>query len=328
LFPPLLWFRVPARAWLVIALIAPLLAGFGLDGLRALHRARPSRILIIVGVGLFVAGLYMGLGLGFAPSIAVGMVSGGIIALCCAVYGMRTAIGRVISPSRLVNVIMLCVVVDLLAFMPLWMTWRPAEAWHTPAQRVLAEQLIALDAGRVYSPDYALEQQTAALYDLHLFGGVDPFQIDGVARAIREAGGVQYDGYSVVQPPLIGVQGDAIEMANRDAVPDADQLGAWGVTHIVARAPRTADGLTHIDTLEGLHVYAVDPQRVVAFRGHIPDWGAHDRLPPPDEVAALNRITVSWAGAGVAAFGAILLFIGFLGWRGHMRRAKIHGEGQ
>ena len=31
LFPPLLWFRVPSRAWLILALLMPLLAGFGLQ---------------------------------------------------------------------------------------------------------------------------------------------------------------------------------------------------------------------------------------------------------------------------------------------------------
>ncbi len=318
LFPPLLWFRVPARAWLVIVLIAPLLAGFGFDALLAMRRARPSLALLIAGAGLIIGGGYVYFGLGLSVLIGVSMAIGGIAALCAALYGVNGRMRRILTADMIHNLFTVCIIWELTFFSALWSQARPVDAWQTDSQRVLAERLIALDAGRVYSPDYALEQQTAALYDLRLFGGVDPFQIDGVARAIRAAGGVRFDGYSIVQPPLVGVQGDAIETANRDAVPNARLLGEWGVTHVVARAPVIADGLTYLDGVEGIMIYAVDPDWVVPLTGRIPDWTASPPI-ASDVVASLNQITLVSAGVGALALMGIILTLIFFGRRERLR---------
>lgn len=57
LFPPLLWFRVPSRAWVIVALIVPLLAAYGLDRLLAGKRAALAYpLLVVVALDLLLAG--------------------------------------------------------------------------------------------------------------------------------------------------------------------------------------------------------------------------------------------------------------------------------
>jgi hypothetical protein len=197
LFPPLLWFRVPSRAWLIIALVVPLLAGYGLD---ALLSRRLGRIAAYVVIG--------------------------------------------------------AVVVELLLTARGWIEWRERDRWLPDSQRQLAEVLLADQAQRVYSPTYSLEQSTAAVYGLSIFGGVDPFQLQVAVDAIQRSGGIAFEGYSVVQPPLIGIDGDDPATANRDALPDPAALGAWGVTHVVSAYPIAHPQLERLDAPDGVHVYA------------------------------------------------------------------------
>lgn len=57
LFPPLLWFRVPSRAWVIVALIVPLLAAYGLDRLLTGKRAVLAYpLLVLVTLDLLLAG--------------------------------------------------------------------------------------------------------------------------------------------------------------------------------------------------------------------------------------------------------------------------------
>ncbi|MBK8028850.1 MAG: hypothetical protein IPK17_04920 [Chloroflexi bacterium] len=101
-----------------------------------------------------------------------------------------------------------------------WLEWRGEEYWLPESQRELAETLIADGVDRVYSPTYSLEQQVAELYEIELFYGVDPFQLRDYVGAIQGVGGVAFEGYSMVQPPLIGVVGEDFSTANRRAQPD------------------------------------------------------------------------------------------------------------
>jgi hypothetical protein len=194
-FPPLLWFRVPSRAWVVVALIMPLLAAYGLDRLLASKR---------------VALAY--------PLIAV-------------------------------------VALDLLLAGRGWLSWR--SDWLTDDQRALAAALTDLSPGRIYSPTYSLEQSTAAEYGLRIFGGVDPFQLQIAAEAIQLGGGMGLQGYSVVQPPLLGMTGDDPATANRAYTPDPALLAEWGVSHVVSAYPIEHPQLEQAQELVGsFFIYA------------------------------------------------------------------------
>ncbi len=175
LFPLLLWFRVPSRAWVVVALILPLLATYGVDRLLASRRGALAY-----------------------PLIAV-------------------------------------MALDLLLAGRGWLSWR--SDWLTDEQRALAAALVDLSPGRIYSPTYSLEQSTAAAYDLRIFGGVDPFQLQIAAEAIQLGGGMGIQGYNVVQPPLLGMTGDDPATANRVYTPDPALLAEWGVSHVVSAYP-------------------------------------------------------------------------------------------
>ncbi|MDZ4765744.1 MAG: hypothetical protein SGI73_14440 [Chloroflexota bacterium] len=208
IFPPLLWFRVPSRAWLIIALVAPLLAAYGLDAL--LSRKNVPKALGYLSIGV--------------------------------------------------------VCVELLFTARGWIEWRGRDAWLPDSQVQLAETLIADGARRVYSPTYSLEQQTAAAYGLEIFGGVDPFQLQVAVDAIQQGGGIDFDGYSVVQPPLVGIEGDDPATANRSVQPDPVLLGQWGVTHVVSAYPISVPQLEQIDAPDDVYLYT--NRAPIVDRGH------------------------------------------------------------
>lgn len=250
--PALLWFRVPSRAWIIVALIAVLLAGYGLDGLfRELQKRGVRRLTL--------------------PLLIV--------------FGLTSA--------------------DLFLNGQHWIEWRGGENWLEP-YAPLARSLLPLNPDRIYQPAYSLPQQTAQLFYLHLFGGVDPFQIDGVARAIREAGGIADDRYSVIQPPLIGVTGDDLTHANQSATLDTSALAAWKVSHVIAPYDLNQDGLTWLDTVDGIRIYRVDAYQQdephnPAVSAAYPRWAERPDLPSATEIGRLNAATsgvhvVSWIG--------------------------------
>lgn len=306
LVPPLLWFRVPGRAWLVIALLAPLTAGFGLDRLRRLWAAGGASVrwgrLLAVGV-MALSGLCGGMALlalvELDPLIGLGVLLTGIatgLILLLAFYER-------LRPQIAAHLLIAVVCFDLLWVGTGWLEWRPETAWRTHQAGVVAA-LHADDAARLYSPDYALEQQIIFAEGLRLFGGVDPFQLRGVAVAVTVASGIDSGSYSVVLPPL--PEGDA-------SPPDAAILAAWDVSHVLATTPLTHPQLTLHAEIEGVFIYrnaayapgsaAIDPQTgwPVAWPG----------LPSPAEVARLNRLNLTAAGVGAACFILCLLLL----WR-------------
>jgi hypothetical protein len=182
-----------------------------------------------------------------------------------------------------------------------WLEWRGADSWLQPHQ-ALAERLIDLQPERIYSPTYSVEQQVAAAYHLHLFGGVDPFQLRGVVRAIEQGSGVASAGYSVVLPPLTGIATDEeITQANRDAIPNPQILADWGVSHIVAAYPIDHPQLALVDTVNDNYIYA--NQDFTTSPGQFPAWPSDwPDLPDADTVEQLNQLTVIAALVSATTF--------------------------
>lgn len=305
--PALLWFRVPARAWLVGALVLPLLAGYGLQVLMDEGRRGGGRRFMILGVGLVSAGGFSAIS-GMVPAgMAVGLLTGGGLSL---VVSARAA-GRLTS-VRLGMAALGFILIDLLAFGHGWLEWRDEQTWMPDEQRTLAEALLADDAGRIYSPTYTLEQQTAALYDLALFGGVDPFQIAAVAEAVRAGGGIAETGYNITVPPLIGAVDDgALALANRDATPRWDVLARWGVTHIVSAYALDSGEAIRIGAS---HIYRNPDPDVMALKRTIPDWAdGWQGLPEAADVKFYNAVTAFSAALSAGAFVGILILLLLIG---------------
>lgn len=291
LIPVLLWFRVPSRAWFVVALIAPLLAGYGAQWLID-HRSRVSSLIAFAGmvtaalIGGFVAVTLTSLN---GWSILVG--GGGIGAIL-----LLAKTGR-LRGERLAFALVVVVFADLAIHGVNWLEWRPQTAWLPQEQVQLAERLNELGAYRVYSPTYSLQQQVAEDYHLRIFGGVDPFQLSGIAAAVEQGSGISAQGYSVVLPPLTGVQGDDLATANRDAVPNTTILGQWGVTHVVSAYPLNLPMLEKVDQIGDAIIYANTDTVLTADADAFPAWASNqqDLLPDAATVAALNQLTLTAA---------------------------------
>ncbi|NWG17857.1 MAG: hypothetical protein HXY41_14610 [Chloroflexi bacterium] len=309
LAPGLLWFRVPSRAWLIVALALPLLAGMGLERLLALAEGRQVTAAVrrwrLVAAGLTAVVSALGL---FALAV-LKLPEAGIGALVFGGAGgaaLLLALNRRLSARRLPPVWLALVVFDLVWFGTHWVTWRGPDVWLEP-HRPLAERLIALNADRVYSPTYSLEQQVAEVYRLRLFGGVDPFQLAGIVEAVGMGGGVPSAGYSVIQPPISGVQGDDLSQANRDATIETGVLAAWRVSHVVAAYPISHSRLEWVDTMNGVYIYTNRDYRPAPAERPVPDWPpGWPNLPDADTVNGLNRLTgiaalVSAAGLAICA---------------------------
>ncbi|HEX2907474.1 MAG TPA: hypothetical protein VHO69_11470 [Phototrophicaceae bacterium] len=327
LIPGLLWFRVPSRIWLVVALFAPLLAGYGLDRLTQLvERIRSSEVmpqlarLRLGAAGLTVMVVAFGVFALLVLDIPDAIGAGALIAGGGAGLLLLLALNGKVASRRLAGLFLTLIALDLAWFGLHWVTWRGPEAWLEP-QRALAEKLVEDKAARIYSPTYSLEQQTAAVYHLRLFGGVDPFQLRGTAAAIEQGSGVYSSGYSVVMPPVTGVKGDDLSQANREAVINTEVLAEWDVSHVVAAYSIEHPRLRWLDTIDSIYIYQNQDYQPKTSANAIPDWppGWPD-LPSEPEVTRLNQLTViSWV-LSMTAFGVCLVVWGWLYYRKRPRR--------
>lgn len=289
-FPPLRWFRVPARAWFVVALIMPLLAGYGaqvlLDANASRLRKNVVALTIVVGSIAIILGVFVWITI---PQLAQSglrllLIGGGTTIVIA--WALRRK-GNI----RFVEIaVFALILIDLGWNARLWLEWRGRDDWMTP-HITLAETLRADNADRIYSPAYSLPQQVAAEYDLHLFGGVDPFQLRGIADAIETASGVGHHGYTVTQPPLIGGTGDDLSTANQSAVPDTDMLAAWQVSHVVAPYPIEHPRLTPLSISEDSYVYRNLDYRLTIPRDQVPRWVVGNGLPDTQTIERNSQLT-------------------------------------
>jgi hypothetical protein len=320
-FPVLLWFRVPARVWLIVTFLTPLLAGYGLQwllqqieaGFQAVTLVRMR--LLLVGWGAIT--LLMGI---FAMAVMPSSVSGIVLSLVglVLVIAVFLAVSGRLRPRLFSFCLVGLTVVDLSLAGYRILEWRGTDYWLDP-HRELAERLVELKPERVYSPTYSLEQQVAELYHLHVFGGVDPFQISGVVEAIGKGAGIKIENYEVVVPPLTGIQSDLeIDHANRDAVIDTVSLGQWHVSHVVAPYQMDNPRLQLIEQINGNYIYAnldyIPSQALDA----VPNWpDSWPDLPDNTTVSRLNQITQLTyliSGLGWVIFGGGFLILLRLKW--------------
>jgi len=306
LIPVLTSFRVPGRAWLLVALIAPLLAAYGVDTLRAaLSRRAAFRWaagLLIIGVTCVALGGVALLTPTLPPTMGVSaLLFGTGAALLIAV---RLS-GRLPFHAAALALLLLTGA-DLLLTARARLEWRSSTSWVDP-HLPLARALTDLQPDRIYSPTYSVPQPIAAYEYLHLFGGIDPFQIAVVSAAIQRGAGTPsgFTGYSIAQPPLLGMIGEDVRTANREQMPDPVVLAAWGVSHVVSAYPLTVPGLSPLRVIDDQHIYANDRYDPGWLRDPVTGWPTNwPDLPDPAVVRELNTLTVT--AAGVSAIGFVL----------------------
>lgn len=282
--PGLLWFRVPSRAWFIVALVVPLLAGYGLQWLmenRAGLKSQRWRMYALIGlVASLACGAFTVTSLPLPDAAGWSVLAGG----CGLAVATFLLVIRRLLPEWAALLIVIVTFADLLITGRSWLEWRGEEDWLKPYEP-LALVLIEEGAARVYSPTYSLPQQVAEAYNLRLFGGVDPFQLEGVVDAVAQAGGIERTGYSVVVPPLNDIEGDDPATANRNAVPNTELLAEWNVSHIVTAYQIDQPRLELVDEIEGRYVYRNRDYTEQSSALTLPNWS-------PSAVGLLDPLTI------------------------------------
>lgn len=303
LFPPLLWFRVPPKIWLIMTLLLPLLAGYGLERLlsRLDQRTDFPRVVRLWVVAFMLIMVLLGLlALLIIRLPLVTAVHGLIFAPLLGVI-LLLVLSSLLRGQKLAYTLIALVFVELAWLGYQYAEWRGPEVWLEPG-RPLAERLLTKDPARIYSPAYSLEQQVAVAYGLKIFGGVDPFQLKGIVDAVEQGSGVKRDGYSVVVPALVGPEGASLEEMNRDAIINTRILAEWDVSHIVAPYGIDNPRLTYADTVNGIYIYRNQDYLSDSTLPTIPDWPeSWPTLPDARTVADLNQLTLTtWLVSGIS----------------------------
>lgn len=303
--PALLWFRVPSRAWIIVALVVALLAGYGVEwsvgenGRRIRHPYRVALVILIAAAS--IAGVFTLIALPVPAaagwSLIVGAAGIGVVLL----WTSQTSPPNPSVWRAGAMILVVIIVIDAVIIGRGWVEWRSADDWFDPYVP-LAERLIALEPGRIYAPAYSLPQSVAELYGLRLFGGVDPFQVAAVTDAINAAGGVNDTGYSVVVPPISDITDEDLATANQGARLDVSALATWGVSHVIAPYAIDQDDLMLSGTVSGVNIYTVgEIDRRSAATERVPDW-VDINLPDSARVRELNEHTVNLQVFGLGAF--------------------------
>ncbi|MBE2181942.1 MAG: DUF2079 domain-containing protein [Anaerolineae bacterium] len=320
--PQFRWFRVPSRAWIMVVLLFCFVAAYGFDTI-ASWMAKVKRDGYWRGLRRWRMGLIGLLAFAIAGAVFTWIVlplpdiSGWILLLGGAgiVLLLVSSSGKLRWPL-IAQGLLIVLFLELLLNATFWLEWRGQEDWLTP-YTPLAERLLEENPERIYAPAYSLPQQAAEVYGLKLFGGVDPFQLRGVSEAIMRAGGVEFEGYSVVMPPLVGLFDNDITTANDDAVPDASLLAEWSVSHVIAPYEITVPGLALLDTVNGINIYQnLDYQFDAAATFIEPAFpeGWPD-LPAPSEIGRLNNLTILAASISGISLLAVLMVLARIRFR-------------
>jgi len=319
--PGLLWFRVPARSWLVLTLILPLLAGYGLQWL--LNRIENQTLVIAPHIKLGVT-VWMAITVIMGSFALVVLRLPTVMGLATLVVGLFLGVILLLAVNRRINSRQVFVFILTLVFADLawtsyqWVAWRGPEIWLDP-QRALAERLVEAQADRIYSPTYSLEQQVAEVYQFRLFGGVDPFQLTGIVKAVEQGSGVPSTKYDPVLPSLMGVSSDEdISQANQNAIIDTAVLAEWYVSHVVVAYPIEHPRLELLDRINNVYIYINRDYQPRQINVETPDWPTGwAALPDKLTVQNFNQITMlTYLVSGIAWVMSIGAFI-FLKFKSH-----------
>ncbi len=248
LAPPLLWFRVPSRAWIIVVVALVILAGFGLEAL--VSRRVSSRWLSPVGIGLIGIGAAFGLMarlLPLRPGAGIA-AAGGLLAT-----GILLFVQDRLRPAPLTALACGLIVIDLVWMDVSLVAGLPQSMWldtYTPVAQTLRDEGVT----RLYSPDASLLQQVTTYWNIPDLGGIDPFQLRSYVSAFESATGIRATGYSVTLPAFSTDDPD-FRTANRNVPVDAEKLSQWNVSHVLSSFPIDSADLRLARRVEDLYLY-------------------------------------------------------------------------
>lgn len=313
--PGMSWLRVPARFYLIVGLAAAMLAGHGLDRLRAaVVQANTRRRVRLgtVGAGALLVGLAImayivrlgSAGDGNRPQVWAPLV-GGVLASAVAasilvlVSGARTA--RFAGPA-LIGLI----AIDLGVADALTLRVEQAEAALATDACDLTGERVSFGQRRIFSPSYSLPQQALPLCQVELADGVNPLQLTSYRDVMAAATGFGADGYSVTLPPF--EDGDV--WVDWHPVLDLGALGLFNIERIVSAYPLGSPGLELLSQQEGQWIYRNPEARPRAWVEPLDGRGDEWRTVESVDWTP-NRITVRAVGPGKL----VLSEIAYPGWR-------------
>lgn len=274
LFPSLLWFRVPARAWLIVVLLLPYMAGWGLQWMGEISpetlKKRAVRLAAVGTLG-FSAVCWVSSLFALAEALPAEALIG-LIALPLSVGLILLGAWRIIPMRTFQVAFLLLMLLDILWVGRSMVEWRNRHEW-LDEYRPLAEMLKADGVERVYSPSYSLPQQAAAYWRIPQFDGIDPFQLESYVEEAERITGVKAKGYSVTIPAFDlpdDADEDDLVTINQNAVIDVQGLANWRVTHVVSAFEIQADGLEPIGKVGDVYVYRntlISPDVHITWQG-------------------------------------------------------------
>lgn len=250
ILPPLRLFRVPSRAWFLVALAMPYLAGWGMQ---FLVKNPPQSPRVRLGI---VAVIGLGLTCSFASLVMMSefvKVSAilGTFALPATAIVIALLIFDRVSPNVLVLLMMVVAAADCLWIGQAVLEGRPRKEWLSEEPPVLLENL----TGRIYTPSYAIPQQDTAYWQIQRFDGVDPFQLRNFVENSDSATGVLRKGYSTTIPAEVVLEPAEDNIAVQNAPMDAKLLAQWGVQWVITNYPVTISGLEFAAQDRGMYFY-------------------------------------------------------------------------
>jgi hypothetical protein len=299
--------RVPAR-WLFFAGMAvAALAAYGMAAFEGEADSRSVRRMrlatLFVGAVVLAVSLALRLRSDSSPGTSALFA---IIAVAFLWLGLRSP-----RPPWAAPVLTLLLVVELCSIDIPLVESRSADR-ALGAGRAIAARLVQADAGRVFSPSYAVPQEAAAEAGLELADGVHPLQLSSYVEFMGAATGFTPDEYSVTLPPFP----DGDPAVDWGPSLDADALGLLGIGRLASTFPVDAPGFSFEDELEGVFLYRNEAARPRAWVESSTAAGS-----PVTQVAAINwtpnHVELHASGPGTLVLSDPM----FPGWR-----ADIDGE--
>ena len=254
IFPPLAWFRSPARSMFIPIAGLLLLAGFGFDRLFAEFKLKPRKYINIVlfSCGLFAFLLLAGYWFIFGKPAENLLAFGLIVPICTLVVGLciNKKIGQIIA-GVLIGLILL---IDLWIVDGTLVEGRQQDAVFEESG--LGAYLASLSKDsvfRVYSPSYSIPRQIGAYDHIENADGVDPLYLASYDQFMQAASGVKRRNYEVTIPAMEG-DGD-ISTINHTAIMDLNLLGMLNVCYIAAGFPIEQKGLVQAGQFDTTYLY-------------------------------------------------------------------------
>lgn len=241
-FPALLLFRVPSRAWFLAALVLPYLAGWGIQFIVETppQPSRNTRLGIVALCGLSLTCSLSSFVL-LSEYIKIGAIIG-LVAFPITIVLLSLFIFHAVSPRVLMSLLTMLVIVDCLWMGQALIEGRPPEKWLNEKPPEVLENL----HGRIYTPSYSIPQQDSAFWQMPRLDGVDPFQIKNFVEKGAEVSGVPVKGYSTTFPAEVVINPSEKNSDVQTAPLNPELLGRWGVAWVVTRYPIEIDGLEFV----------------------------------------------------------------------------------